>query len=665
MMKRKLLLVLLSFVLIMGLISGSSIFAASSATISWNTLKQPIDGFGISEAFHQSNNINNFPEPKRTEILDLLFSTTKGAGFSILRNIVGDGGTWGNATDGPNATIEPSEGVWWNWDAKNDDQIWLMNECKNIYGVTLFMSTVWSPPAWMKTNGSVTGGGNVKADKYQQFADYLAEYVNGYKSHYGIDIYAISMANEPNLSTSYSSCQWSSSQITDFVGNYVKPTFQAKNVPAKFIVNESSNFSESLVVDALNNANSSSRIDIVGTHCYGSSPTVLTTTKSKGKRLWETEVSNLNNNDATITDGLSWARKVHDFMTVSEGNAFFYWWGACYKTNNGEALIRMDMNAKTYSADKRLYTIGNFSRFVRPGWTRIDATANPASNVYLTAYKDSATGKFAIVVINNNSSTQDVTFTLSGFTPSSVTPYRTSASENLAQLAAISVSGGSFTATLGASSVTTFVGTATGGSTPTPTPVVTPTPVRTTTPVRTATPTTGGQTATPTPIRTVTPVVTATPAPTAGSVKVQFYNQSTAATSNQIYLNIQLINTGTSAIALSNVKIRYYYTIDGVKPQNFYCDYSPIGGGNVTGTFVTMPSAKTGADTYVEIGFSSGAGNLAAGANTTVQARVAKNDWTNYNHTNDYSFNSSATTYVDWTKVTGYVSGALQWGTEP
>jgi hypothetical protein len=130
-------------------------------------------------------------------------------------------------------------------------------------------------------------------------------------------------------------------------------------------------------------------------------------------------------------------------------------------------------------------------------------------------------------------------------------------------------------------------------------------------------------------------------------------------------LNLKVVNTGSSAIALSSAKVRYYYTLDGTQAQTFYCDYSPVGSSNVTSAFVAISPAKTGADTYVEIGFTSGAGSLEAGGSMTVQARVAKNDWSNFTQTNDYSFNSSATTFVDWTKVTGYVSGALQWGVEP
>ena len=208
--------------------------------------------------------------------------------------------------------------------------------------------------------------------------------------------------------------------------------------------------------------------------------------------------------------------------------------------------------------------------------------------------------------------------------------------------------------------------------TATPTPVRTATPVITTTPtpVHTATPTitpvkaaTPVVTVTPTPLFTATPVVTTTPA--AGSIKIQFYNQNTAATSNQLYCDFQLVNTGTGTITLSTVTMRYYYTEDGTQTQNFYCDYSSVGSNNITGTIVALSPTYGTADTYLQIGFTSGAGSIAAGASIPIQTRVAKSDWSNYTQTNDYSFNDTATSYVDWTKVTGYVSGALQWGVEP
>ncbi len=150
-----------------------------------------------------------------------------------------------------------------------------------------------------------------------------------------------------------------------------------------------------------------------------------------------------------------------------------------------------------------------------------------------------------------------------------------------------------------------------------------------------------------------------------GNIKLKFYNSNLAEQSNSLYGKFNLVNTGTTDISLSDVKIRYYYTIDGEKAQSFWCDWSSAGSSNVTGTFVKMPSVKTGADYYLEIGFTSGAGTLKAGQSIEVQTRAAKSDWTNYNQADDYSFNSTATGYTDWTKVTGYVSGSLNWGVEP
>lgn len=173
--------------------------------------------------------------------------------------------------------------------------------------------------------------------------------------------------------------------------------------------------------------------------------------------------------------------------------------------------------------------------------------------------------------------------------------------------------------------------------------------------------------ASPTP--SATPSATPSPTPSSsgetGSLKVQFYNSDLSSTLNTIYMKFKLVNTGTTSVDLANVKMRYYYTIDTSATQNFVIDYAQAGTSNVTGTFTQISPAKTNADYYVEVGFTSGAGSLAAGASTVVEARIHKNDWSNYSQTNDYSFNSTASSYVDWDKVTAYLSGVKQWGIEP
>jgi hypothetical protein len=142
-----------------------------------------------------------------------------------------------------------------------------------------------------------------------------------------------------------------------------------------------------------------------------------------------------------------------------------------------------------------------------------------------------------------------------------------------------------------------------------------------------------------------------------GDLKAQLYNSNTAATTNSISPQIKLLNQGSAAISLATVTIRYYYTVDGDKTQNYYCDNAAITSpsytgitSSVTGKFVKLATAVSGADYYLEIGFTSAAGSLGAGATLEIQSRFAKIDWTNYTQTGDYSFNSSASTYTDSSK---------------
>ncbi|MNP61671.1 Endoglucanase 5 precursor [compost metagenome] len=79
-----------------------------------------------------------------------------------------------------------------------------------------------------------------------------------------------------------------------------------------------------------------------------------------------------------------------------------------------------------------------------------------------------------------------------------------------------------------------------------------------------------------------------------------------------------------------------------------------------------MNDSKTSADYYIEISFNNGAGNLAPGATTgEIQTRINKNNWSNYNELNDYSYDATKTSYTEWNKVVLLNQDSIVWGIEP
>ena len=140
-------------------------------------------------------------------------------------------------------------------------------------------------------------------------------------------------------------------------------------------------------------------------------------------------------------------------MTDAQANAWHYWW-LIDANHDNEGLT--DVNG--YPAT-RMYVLGNFSRFVRPNFYRIDA-ANTGDSL-VSAYKDSASTAFAIVAINPDAATVAQTFNLTNFTAAApLTPWITSATLSLASQPTVAATNSSFTYTLPAMSVVTFVGNA-------------------------------------------------------------------------------------------------------------------------------------------------------------------------------------------------------------
>ncbi|MEK5492616.1 glycosyl hydrolase [Paenibacillus sp. FSL R7-0297] len=165
-------------------------------------------------------------------------------------------------------------------------------------------------------------------------------------------------------------------------------------------------------------------------------------------------------------------------------------------------------------------------------------------------------------------------------------------------------------------------------------------------------------------VLTVNAADSSVPVP-AGNLTIQAFNGNTSASTNGISAKFKVVNSGNSAVQLSDVKLRYYYTIDGEKDQSSWIDWSSVGSANVTSRFVKLDTPANGAEYALEIGFASSAGTLNPGQSAEIQTRFSKTDWSNYNQANDYSFKASASQFVNNEQVTGYMNGQLVWGIEP
>jgi hypothetical protein len=274
----------------------------------------------------------------------------------------------------------------------------------------------------------------------------------------GVNLYAISIQNEPDADvTSYEACQWTGAQFHDFVTNLYS-ALAAKGVGSTMIMlPESENWTDphNLAGPSLSDPAVAAEVGIVADHDYvpdnsvGDQTVPAQIVTPSGQATWETEVALLSGSDSSIANGVYWARRIYQYMTQAQANAYHYWWLTA--SDNGGLIVNS-------VPAKRLFTFGQYSRFVRPNFYRIDATSSQPSAL-ISAYKDSNSTAFAIVVVNTNAATDVIqTFNLTNFTATSVTPWITSASLSLAPQTSVDVANYSFTYDVPAMSVVTFVG---------------------------------------------------------------------------------------------------------------------------------------------------------------------------------------------------------------
>lgn len=311
-------------------------------------------------------------------------------------------------------------------------------------GATVFASP-WYPPASIRQNGN--GSRYVlPTNQHAAYAKHLNSYIK-YMEGQGIDLYSVSVQNEPDYAKDWTA--WSVQDIVSFIANYGKSV--TEGTKAKLMSAESFQYRKDIYNGILGNAQALANTDLFGTHFYGTSRNDMNfpSLENCGKDIWMTEVyvPDSSSDADTWPQALQVSENMHNGLVVGNLNAYVWWY---IRRSYGP----MKENGQI---SKRGYNMAQFSKWVRPGAVRIDATESPENNVLISAYKNTD-GKIAVVAINKNSGTNTETIKLSkGETITKLEAYRTSGTENIKSVSGLSYSGSSFTAQLPGASVTTFV----------------------------------------------------------------------------------------------------------------------------------------------------------------------------------------------------------------
>lgn len=385
--------------ILLALFLASGILYAQTATIDFTSLQQEIDGFGASTAGHGA---------LTSQQLDAAFSNNNQnqLGLSILRVEIDVGGQAAWSNEKSNAAGAKARGA------------------------KYVLATPWSPPISMKTNKDFVAG----ELSTLSYADYAA-YLKSYRTYMGDLVDVISIQNEPNVKVTYLSCDWNPTQMLNFMKN------NAGEIGGSVMMPETFNFDVSYSDPSLNDATANSNFSHIGLHLYGAQIKTYTNAINKKKKIWMTEHF-FNPDD--ITNALNAAKEIMDCLN-NQMNAYIWWYLRTPSCN----LINEDG-----SINLKGYVMGQFSKYVRPGSNRVTATYSPQSGVTVMAFTGT---KNIIIALNQNNTVKSQTFNITNGTFVNPKRYTTSSTSKLADAGVTTVNNNSFTVSLEAQSITTFV----------------------------------------------------------------------------------------------------------------------------------------------------------------------------------------------------------------
>jgi O-glycosyl hydrolase len=493
---------------VFGGVSTGRVSAADAQEVTVDSSKIFASNDGIFEGWGTSlcwfgNRIGG-SEKTTQEAAKLLCNQEDGLGLNIIRFNIGGG-------DDPShnhitRTDSKMPGYWGEYDAASDTFTYDFTKDANQRNVLLKMleenpnltleAFSNSAPYFMTNSGCTSGtetskdGDNLKEDKYDAFAEYLATVVENYKSLYGVNFTSIEPINENGWSierngAKQEGCSFSNSSQSKMI-TALNDALNNHNLQ-NLILAGLDQSSPSETVSCLNAMTSDAlnALERIDTHTYTNSVSSETQLRdqaaSLGKNLWMSEVDGkgkAGKNAGEMSAALYFAKMISYDMANLQPSAWIMWQAiASYygqeafdgnydntpldqqslDTEGFWGVTYADMDQEKVVLTKKYYGFAQYTKYIHAGDYMLQGDK---SN---TISYDAANKELKIVTYNTKEEEVENQYHLEGFQVSdgTVNVVRTSGDletgENLASLDDLKADNNGFSATLAPNSITTFI----------------------------------------------------------------------------------------------------------------------------------------------------------------------------------------------------------------
>jgi glucosylceramidase len=266
-------------------------------------------------------------------------------------------------------------------------------------------SSPWSPPGWMKSNGSMLGGA-MRNHYFDAYAEYFLRFLKEYKRAAGITIDAVTIQNEVDTDQDgrMPACLWGQEYEIAFVKSHLGPLLRKEGVDTKIWILDHNYVLWGRAIGELSDAGVNEFVDGIAWHGYAGDPTAMTRVHDAfpQKNAYWTEGGPYIDSPEYQTEWTQWAQTFNGIAnnwarSITAWNIALDEKG---KPNVGPfscaGLVTIDNATHKVTRSGQYWAFAHFSRHVQRG-ARVIATSGAAGDVSASAFRNPDGGVAAVL----------------------------------------------------------------------------------------------------------------------------------------------------------------------------------------------------------------------------------------------------------------------------